>query len=353
MIKTLDKTTRIAIIGLGYVGLPLLIEFSKHHDLIAFDISEETGEVDNKTIAECHAIFTNHEKDLTNIDIFIITVPTPIDSNNTPDLSHLKASSHTVGRHLKKESIVVYESTVYPGATEEVCIPIIEKESKLTFQTDFEIGYSPERISPGEKERTLTKITKVVSASSQETLDILSKLYGNIIPAGIYKASSIKVAEAAKVIENTQRDLNVALMNELSIIFEKMGINTLDVIEAAATKWNFMKMGITFKENVADIRNSKVIDIINELKEYQINVIVSDPMANAKETQDTYDITLKKIETINDIDAIIIATPHSQFKLLSLSEISKKIKRKTKVIMDIKGLFRDSPRRPDELYWTL
>jgi UDP-N-acetyl-D-glucosamine/UDP-N-acetyl-D-galactosamine dehydrogenase len=432
---TLNKDTKIAVIGLGYVGLPLLVEFSKHYQVTAFDISEKkvnelkngkdiTGEIDDDELAKCNATFTCQKQDLSDIDIFIVTVPTPIDSNKTPDLTPLIKASETIGKYIKKGAIVVYESTVYPGVTEEVCAPIIEKQSNFKFGTDFELGYSPERISPGEKDRTLTKIIKVVSGSTPEVLALLAELYEKIITAGIHKASSIKVAEAAKVIENTQRDLNVALMNELSIIFNKMDINALDVIEAASTKWNFMKMspglvgghcigvdpyyltfkaeklnyfpqvilagrrindsmgkyvaeqtvkhlikadkqvrnskvlimGITFKENVSDIRNSKVIDIIDELKDYGVDVIVSDPMARDDETQSEYNIKLTPYEDVSDVDAIVIATQHDKFKSLSLDQISKKIKETNnkKVLIDIKGVFRhEKDSVSDALYWTL
>ncbi|RAP35571.1 nucleotide sugar dehydrogenase [Candidatus Marinamargulisbacteria bacterium SCGC AAA071-K20] len=433
--SALPSNIKIAVIGLGYVGLPLVVEFSKHFPVIAFDISQEkvtqlsngtdiTGEVESEALNKCTAQFTATPNSISEANIIIVTVPTPIDSNKKPDLTPLKMASTTIGQQIKKGSIIIFESTVYPGVSEEICAPIIEKESGLKFGTEFELGYSPERISPGDKERSLTKITKIVSGSSPETLELLSTLYGKIITAGIHKAPSIKVAEAAKVIENTQRDLNVALMNELSIIFNKMDINALDVIEAAATKWNFMKMtpglvgghcigvdpyyltykaeqlnhfpevilagrrindsmgkyvaeqtvkqlikadkqvrgskvlimGITFKENVPDIRNSKVIDIVHELQDYGINVIVSDPVASTKATEKEYSIKLQPLDEINEVAAIIVATPHSEYSKLSLETLCSKINNgdTKKVFIDIKGLFKSQKDTvKDIIYWTL
>ena len=387
-----NNSPTICILGMGYVGLPLAVEFAKHFKVTGLDICtkkitdlqnnhDETGEIETKVLTESTLTFTTDPSIIQNANIIIATVPTPIDTNNRPDLTSLKSASKTIGKYLQKNSIIIYESTVYPGVTEELCLPILEQESNMTYNTDFFLGYSPERLSPGEKKYTLPNVVKVVSGSTPEITDQLVELYGKIVPAGIHRASSIKVAEAAKVIENTQRDLNVALVNELAIIFNKMGINTLDVINAAATKWNFMKMnpglvgghcigvdpyyltykaqqlgyhpnvilsgrrindgmgqyiaqefikklidanipiknakiglfGLTFKENVADIRNTKVIDIITELKSYGVNIIVHDPHANPTETEEEYGITLTPINQINTLDSLIITVPHQAY----------------------------------------
>lgn len=423
---------KIAILGLGYVGLPLAIEFSKKFQVVGFDISQQkitqlkegidsTNEISSETLKACNAQFTNDTAQLQKANVFIITVPTPIDTSNKPDLSAIKSASKTVGKVLKKGAVVVYESTVYPGVSEDICVPILEEESGLKFNQEFFLGYSPERISPGDKERTLTKIMKIVSGSTPKVLEFLTSLYGSIITAGIYQASSIKVAEAAKVIENTQRDLNVALMNELAIIFEKMGIKTLDVIEAASTKWNFINMnpglvgghcigvdpyyltfkaeqmgydpqvilsgrkindsmgkyvaekaiklmidadkpikranvlimGMTFKENISDIRNSKVIDIVHELEGYGAKVLVHDPYANPIKVYDEYQIPLLDFSAIESesVDVVIVAVPHKEYRNESKFKEIKKILTAPKIVMDIKGIYRNE-KKENINYWS-
>lgn len=429
-----DHKTQIAVIGLGYVGLPLAIEFNRHYKVLGFDVNQtrinelnngidRSGEADMKRVVPGNITFTTNSEDLKKCGLFIVTVPTPIDRQNTPDLTLVKNATALLGSLISKGNIVIYESTVYPGVTEDICGKILEEKSGLKLNQDFYLGYSPERLSPGEKERTLTKIIKVVSGSTPEVKNLLANLYGSVVSAGIYEATSIKVAEAAKVIENTQRDLNVALMNELSIIFDKLGISTQDVIDTAATKWNFMKMtpglvgghcigvdpyyltylaeqlgyhpqvilagrrindnmgkyiasqiikkliqankniqgskvlimGLTFKENVADIRNTKVMDIINELKEYGINILVTDPHADLEETQHEYGITLNSYEKISNVDAIILAVAHKEYKEKEIDELLGKISGSDneKVLIDIKGVYRTNPKRHSCIYWEL
>jgi len=410
---------KIAIIGLGYVGLPLSIEFGKKRTVVGFDIDikriselkngiDNTLEVTSQELNDAiYLSYTNQADDIRDCEIFIVTVPTPIDSNKKPDLSPLKKSSKLLGKILKKKDIVIYESTVYPGATEEVCVPILEKHSGLTFNKDFFCGYSPERINPGVKEHKLTNIKKVTSGSTNEIANEVDQLYQQIITAGTHKASSIKVAEAAKVIENTQRDINIALINELSQIFNKLDIDTESVLEAAATKWNFIPffpglvgghcigvdpyylthkamevgyspdiilagrklndsmgsyvacqlsdlmkkkhidiadatilvMGLTFKENCPDLRNSRVVDVITKLQSFNCNVDVYDPWVNKKDAQQEYGIT--PIDTLihGRYDAILIAVAHNQFKQLSLEEIKAYGKDKH-VIYDLKYLLK-------------
>lgn len=430
--KLTTKEARIAVVGLGYVGLPLAVAFGRLYSVIGFDISTQkiadlsrgvdtTGELTPEDLALAAIRYTHSATDLADAKVIIVTVPTPIDSHKRPNLFPLESASALIGPQMTPGTVIVYESTVYPGVTEEVCIPILEKTSGLTCGKDFTVGYSPERLSPGDKNHSLAKIVKVVSASTSETLALLSELYGSIIPAGIHQAPSIKVAEAAKVIENTQRDLNVALMNELSVIFHKLGINTLDVIDAAATKWNFIKMtpglvgghcigvdpyyltykaedvgyhpevilagrrlndgmgkyiaeqtikqlikadkpvkgakvlvmGITFKENVSDIRNSKVVDIIHELEEYGVRVLVTDPLANPADTLAAYGVTLTDVDAVTGIDAVVIAVPHRAYGAMSLAQLYQKISGNNNVVMDIKGLFRTQDSAPDPFYWTL
>ena len=405
----------IAIIGLGYVGLPLAVEFGKHYPTIGFDINtsriaelkagkDSTLEVSSEELQQVKSLtYTASLDGIRPADIFIVTVPTPIDEHKRPDLSPLLSASHAVGKVLKKGDIVIYESTVYPGATEEDCVPILELESGLTFNKDFFAGYSPERINPGDKEHRVTSIKKVTSGSTPATADVVDKLYRSIITVGTHKASSIKVAEAAKVIENTQRDLNIALINELSIIFNKMGIDSLEVLEAAGTKWNFLPfrpglvgghcigvdpyylthkaqqigynpevilagrrindsmggyvagrtvklmtkkrihvvdsniliLGLTFKENCPDLRNTRVTDIIRELKTYNASVDVYDPWVNPVEAEHEYGITPVSEPVEGKYDAIILAVAHHQFRELGVDGI-RKFAKPTFVLFDVK-----------------
>ncbi|MFA3688343.1 Vi polysaccharide biosynthesis UDP-N-acetylglucosamine C-6 dehydrogenase TviB [Acinetobacter baumannii] len=410
---------RIAIIGLGYVGLPLAVEFGKKGPVIGFDINQNridelksgkdhTLEVSPEELQKAEQLsFSANLDDLKTSNFFIVTVPTPVDQVNRPDLTPLKKASETVGQALKKGDIVVYESTVYPGATEEVCIPILEKVSGLKFNQDFFAGYSPERINPGDKVNTLTKIKKITSGSTPEVANTVDAVYASIITAGTHKASSIKVAEAAKVIENTQRDLNIALVNELSVIFDRIGIDTLDVLEAAGSKWNFLPfrpglvgghcigvdpyylthkaeevgyhpqvilagrrindnmaryvarntiklmlqngidvprskvgvLGVTFKENCPDIRNSKVADLIKELEFWGAQVVVADPWADAEEVKHEYGVELGTVNAQNPVDSLIVAVGHSEFRSLSASELRSYVKAKKPVLADVKSLF--------------
>ncbi len=426
--KLLSKQAKIAVIGLGYVGLPIALEFAKKISVIGFDIKHEriemiknkidpSNELSPEAFENCDIELTDSINGLKEARFYIITVPTPIDAHNLPDLKPLLNATKTVGKVLKKGDYVVFESTVYPGCTEEDCIPILEEESKLKFINDFKAGFSPERINPGDKNHTLTKIKKIVSGCDKESCEIIAKIYEIIITAGVFKVNSIKVAEAAKIIENTQRDVNIGLMNELSIIFNRMGINTYDVLEAANTKWNFLKfypglvgghcigvdpyyltykakefgyhaqiinsgrfvndsmgsyiakqtvkqiisanknirnskvliMGITFKENVSDIRNSKVIDLINELKTYMVNIDVVDPLASSKTVKQEYGFNLA--ENIgSNYDAIIVAVNHNEY--LNLNEnYFKSLSSKNGILVDIKGIYRDKIN--DLTYWSL
>jgi len=409
---------KIAVIGIGYVGLPLAVEFGKKRDVVGFDINskridelkngiEKTKEVDAEELSQAkYLTFSTLEEDINSAKIYIVTVPTPIDEFKKPDLSPLIAASRTVGNVLKEGDIVIYESTVYPGCTEEVCVPILEKTSRLKFNRDFYCGYSPERINPGDKQHRLPNIKKVTSGSTPEIADKVDELYSSIISAGTHKVSSIKVAEAAKVIENAQRDLNIAFVNELSLIFVRMGISTLEVIEAASTKWNFLPfkpglvgghcigvdpyylthkaqslgyhpevilagrkindnmgifvankviklmsqngnkikgskaliLGITFKENCPDIRNSKVIDVIRELESYGVDIDVYDPHADSKEVIDEYNIDLIKSINGETYDVIVLAVAHDDFKTLNLDNL----KNDKSIIYDIKGFFQGS-----------
>jgi len=395
----------VAVIGLGYVGLPLVVEFGKQLRTIGFDIAQHkveacragrdpSRELDDADLAAArHAIYTSDPTLLGEADIVVVAVPTPVDAAKIPDFGPLVGASVSVGRHMKKGATVVYESTVYPGATEEVCIPVLERESGLRWKHDFFVGYSPERINPGDKDRTLTKILKIVSADTPETLDKVAALYEKIVQPGVHRASSIKVAEAAKVIENTQRDLNIALMNELAIIFDRLGIDTSEVLEAAGTKWNFLKfkpglvgghcigvdpyylthkadmigyhpqvilagrrindgmgkfvaeqtvkhmiaagsvikgakvnvLGLTFKENCGDLRNSKVIDIIRELHSYGVDVHVADPLAAPDEALHEYGVRLERFEDLPRADALVAAVAHRDYLGLGLAELGRKL----------------------------
>ena len=406
------------MIGLGYVGLPLVIEFGKRGRAIGFDIAKDkvakcqagtapSRELDDADMAlAVHAEYSHDPACLAEADVIIVAVPTPVDEAHIPDFKPLIGSSTSVGRHMKKGAIVVYESTVYPGATEEVCIPVLERESGLKWKQDFFIGYSPERINPGDKEHTLTKILKIVSGDTPETLNKVAELYEKIILPGVHRASSIKAAEAAKVIENTQRDLNIALMNELAIIFDKIGIDTSEVLAAAGTKWNFLKfkpglvgghcigvdpyylthkadmlgyhpqvilagrrindsmgkfiaeqtikhmiasgsyikgarvnvLGLTFKEDCGDLRNSKVIDIINELRTYGVEVFVTDAQAEAEEAMHEYGVRLLPFEELPRADAVVAAVAHKEYAKLSVEDLGKKLV-KGGAFIDVKACF--------------
>ncbi|MEJ7627178.1 MAG: nucleotide sugar dehydrogenase [Ferruginibacter sp.] len=424
----LDKKKELAVIGLGYVGLPIALEFAKHIKVIGFDINADridlmrknidpSQELDAAAFEGCDIEFTNDLDVLRRANFFIVAVPTPVDENNNPDLIPVKKASETVGKVIKKGDYVVFESTVYPGCTEEDCVPIIEKFSGLKMREDYMIGYSPERINPGDKEHTLSSIVKVVSGCCKESLDVIAKVYELVVKAGVHKASSIKVAEAAKIIENTQRDLNIALMNELSIIFDKMNINTFEVLEAAGTKWNFLRfqpglvgghcigvdpyyltykskqlgydsqvilagraindgmagyvakkilqfiiqnngdvknakvlvMGATFKENVSDIRNSKVADVIKELKSYSLHVDVTDPHANSDELKHEYGFPLTQ-DLSDNYDAVIITVPHNDYKKLDDTYFSS-ITKPVALIADLKGAYNG--KIMSRSYWSL
>lgn len=407
---------KISVVGLGYVGLPVAVEFGKNQQVIGFDINqariqelkqgiERTNEVNIKELSETNVLFTFDASDLKKADFHIIAVPTPVNDAKQPDLTPVIKASITVGKQLKKGDIVVYESTVYPGATEEDCIPVLERESGLTWKTDFNVGYSPERINPGDKLHTFKTITKVVSGDTPETLEIVAAVYESVVTAGVHKAATIKVAEAAKVIENTQRDLNISLMNELALIFNKMDIDTRDVLAAAGSKWNFLAfdpglvgghcigvdpyyltykaatlgytpqvilsgrsindsmgsfiatqtikgliktgkpvkdcivtiLGFTFKENVPDIRNTRVIDIVRELQEYDINVQVFDPMADTHEIREEYNIELVSEDKLKPAQAILLAVPHQYFVTKDWSYITGLLENKTGVVIDVKA----------------
>ena len=410
--------TTVAVIGLGYVGLPLVVEFGKHLRTIGFDIAQHkvdaclrgtdpSRELDDAQMAQArHALYTSDPALLGEADIIVVAVPTPVDEAKIPDFAPLVGASTSAGRHMKKGAIVVYESTVYPGATEEVCIPVLERESGMKWKQDFFVGYSPERINPGDKDHTLTKILKIVSGDTPETLDKVAKLYETIVQPGVHRASSIKVAEAAKVIENTQRDLNIALMNELAIIFDKLGIDTSEVLEAAGTKWNFLKfkpglvgghcigvdpyylthkadmigyhpqvilagrrindgmgkfvaeqtvkhmiaagsyikgakvnvLGLTFKENCGDLRNSKVIDIIRELRSYGVDVHVTDPLAEPDEAMHEYGVQLERFDDLPRADAIVAAVAHRDYMELGLEDFGRKMV-KGGAFIDVKAAF--------------
>lgn len=423
----LKKKAPIAVIGLGYVGLPIALAFARKVKVIGFDINEKrvgmmkkgidpSQELTKKDFEKCDITFTSSLDVLKKAKFFIIAVPTPIDEHNRPDLNPLLGASTSVGKVLKKGDYVVYESTVYPGCTEEDCVPVLEKISKLKFVKDFKVGYSPERINPGDKEHTITKIVKVVSGCDAESLDVVAKVYEMIIEPGVHRAPSIKVAEAAKIIENTQRDVNIALMNELSIIFSRLGINTYDVLEASGTKWNFLKfypglvgghcigvdpyyltykaeelgyharvinsgryvndsmgfyvgknlvkkigaagkniaaakvliMGATFKEDVSDIRNSKVADIVKELISYGVTVDIVDPHADSDELKHEYGFGLNKLG--KGYDGVIVAVNHKEYLKLD-EKYFKALLSKDGVIVDVKGIYRGKIK--SLTYWSL
>ncbi|HRU61207.1 MAG TPA: nucleotide sugar dehydrogenase [Bacteroidia bacterium] len=426
--ELLKKEKKLAILGLGYVGLPIALEFAKKIKVIGFDINEArldkmrnsidpSGELDTEAFNGCEIEFTSSIDKLREASFFIVTVPTPIDEHNLPDLKPLLGATRFIGKVLKKGDFVVYESTVYPGCTEEDCLPILEDESGLKVNADFKLGYSPERINPGDKEHTITRILKVVSGSDKEALDTIASVYEIIVKAGVFRASSIKVAEAAKIIENTQRDVNIALMNELSIIFNKMGINTYDVLQAAGTKWNFIRMqpglvgghcigvdpyyltykaqelgyhaqvinsgryvndsmgfyvakqtvkkiiaagkdvskaralvmGATFKENVDDIRNSKVADVVKELQSYGVQTDVVDPRADSNELQHEYGFGLLE-KPGTGYDAVIVAVNHSEYQQLDEAYF-RSLLQPDGLVVDIKGMYKGKIQSIN--YWSL
>ena len=432
--KLVSKEEKLSLVGLGYVGMPIAIAFSNRGiDVIGFDLNEKkielyrngmdpTHEVGDEGIKNCEVDFTADETKLREAKFHIVAVPTPVNNDHTPDLSPMEGASKILGRNLTKGSVVVFESTVYPGVTEEVCLPILEKESGLRCGTDFKIGYSPERINPGDKVHRLETITKIVSGMDEETLDCVAKVYEIVVDAGVHRVESIKVAEAAKVIENSQRDINIAFMNELSIIFNKIGIDTKAVLEAAGTKWNFLNfypglvgghcigvdpyyltykaemigyhsqvilagrrindymgkyvaencvkqliaadkavkgakvaiLGFTFKENCPDTRNTKVFDIVRELREYGIDPVISDPVADKEEAIRLYQIDFKKLDEIKGMDAVILAVAHKIFMNLTDIQLSSFFDVGTKVLLDIKGIIDISSfNSTGYRYWRL
>jgi UDP-N-acetyl-D-galactosamine dehydrogenase len=427
------RQDKIAVVGLGYVGLPLAVHLSDHFEVVGFDLKEDriaelkgghdrTLEVSDAELARCKVAFTSAGQDLAQCRVIIVAVPTPIDEYNIPDLAPLRGASITSGRHLQKGACVVFESTVYPGTTEEVCVPLLEKESGLTFGRDFTVGYSPERINPGDKVHTLEKVMKIVSGSDGATTEMLAQVYGRVVRAGIHKASCIKVAEAAKVIENTQRDLNIALMNELAKIFNIMGIDTLEVLQAAGTKWNFQPfrpglvgghcigvdpyyltfkaeslgyhpemilagrrvndsmgkyiaertvklliqnekhvkgakvavLGVTFKEDVPDLRNTRVVDIVRELEDYGVRVMVHDPMADAREARAHYGLTLYPLDQLAGADAVVLAVLHDTYVKMGLEGIQGLCGAGRPIVVDVKSAFaRQQAERLGAVHWRL
>lgn len=434
--KIVNREEKIALVGLGYVGMPIAVAFAKKVDVIGFDLNakkielyklgvDPTNEVGNEVIAKTAVDFTADETRLKEAKFHIVAVPTPVNSDHTPDLTPVEGASRIVGRNLQKGSIVVYESTVYPGVTEDICVPILERESGLKCGVDFKVGYSPERINPGDKVHRLETIVKIVSGMDGETLDTVAKVYELVVEAGVHRAATIKVAEAAKVIENSQRDINIAFMNELSIIFNKMGIDTKSVLEAAGTKWNFLKfypglvgghcigvdpyyltykaeelgyhsqiilsgrrinddmgkyvaenvvknlikadvsiknarvaiLGFTFKENCPDTRNTRIIDIVNELHEYGITPKIADPTADAAEAKALYNVDFVEMGEITDCDAVILAVAHDAFANLKQADFDKMFASADKgkrVLLDIKGLLdRKEYEEAGYNYWRL
>ncbi len=431
--KLINKEEALSVVGLGYVGMPIAVAFARKINVIGFDLNkakielyksgvDPTNEVGNDVIKETEVQFTSDEAELRKAKFHIVAVPTPVHDDHTPDLAPVEGASRLLGRNLTPGSIVVFESTVYPGVTEDVCVPILEAESGLKCGVDFKIGYSPERINPGDKVHRLETITKIVSGMDEESLDEIAKVYELVVDAGVHRASCIKVAEAAKVIENSQRDINIAFMNELSIIFNKMGIDTKSVLEAAGTKWNFLKfspglvgghcigvdpyyltykaeqlgyhsqiilagrrinddmgkyvaenvvknliaadkavknakvaiLGFTFKENCPDTRNTKIIDIVNELREYGIEPIIADPAADADEALRLYGVKFVDMNTIRDMDAVVLAVAHSEFSSITLADMDKFFGEGQKVLLDIKGLLcRKEYEQAGYSYWRL
>ena len=431
--RLVEKKEKLALVGLGYVGMPIAVAFARKIDVIGFDLNAQkielyksgidpTHEVGNDAIARTTVDFTADETRLREAKFHIVAVPTPVDNDHMPDLTPVESASHIVGRNLTPGSVIVYESTVYPGVTEDVCVPILEQESGLKCGVDFKVGYSPERINPGDKVHRLETITKIVSGMDEETLDCVAHVYELVVEAGVYRAESIKVAEAAKVIENSQRDINIAFMNELSIMFNRMGIDTKSVLEAAGTKWNFLKfypglvgghcigvdpyyltykaeslgyhsqiilagrrvnndmgkyvaencvknliaadkavkgarvaiLGFTFKENCPDTRNTRVIDIVHELAEYGITPVVADPQADADEARRLYGVEFVDMSAIRDMDAIILAVAHDDFRKLSMADIDALFGKGRKVLLDIKGIMdRKAFLDAGYSYWRL
>jgi len=424
---------KIAVVGLGYVGLPLAVHLSRHFTVVGYDVSEanvaelkkghdRTMEVSDAELKKAKMHFTSKPADLASCKLFIVAVPTPVDHFHVPDLTAMENASAIIGKHMTSGSCIVYESTVYPGVTEDVCVPVLEKESKLKFGKDFTVGYSPERINPGDKVHTVDNTVKIISASDSETLDLLEGIYSAVVKVGLHRASSIKVAEAAKVIENTQRDINIALMNELAIIFNKMGIDTLEVLEAAGTKWNFLNfrpglvgghcigvdpyyltykaesigyrpevilagrrindnmgkyvaertvkmliaadiqvkkarvavLGLSFKENVPDLRNTRVVDIIAELEDFGVTVLAHDPLAIPEEAHDHCGVDLKALKELRDVDAVILAVAHREYMEMGLEKISALCRKTRSILLDVKAVF--DPQQAQSMgitYWRL
>lgn len=434
--RILNREEKVSLVGLGYVGMPIAVAFAKHVDVIGFDLNEKkielyksgvdpTNEVGDEAIKQTTVEFTADETKLREAKFHIVAVPTPVNTDKTPDLSPVEGASVIVGRNLTKGSIVVYESTVYPGVTEDICIPILERESGLKCGIDFKVGYSPERINPGDKVHTLEKIIKIVSGMDEESLDEIAKVYEIVIEAGVHRASCIKVAEAAKVVENSQRDINIAFMNELAMVFDRMGIDTNEVVEAMNTKWNALRfypglvgghcigvdpyyfvyeaeklgyhsqiilsgrkindgmgefvadaiikklilankvvkqakvviLGITFKENCPDTRNSKVADIINRLREYEINPIVVDPQADGQDAYHEYGVELVELENVKDADCLVFAVAHDEFKNMNMEQIDKlfsNVNNNEKILVDVKSILDKKRLRENGYsYWNL
>ncbi|AZK46433.1 nucleotide sugar dehydrogenase [Paenibacillus lentus] len=432
--EIVNRREGIAVVGLGYVGLPIAVAFSKKINVIGFDVNtkkiegylagiDATGDVGDDVIQACEVDFTADEEKLRGARFFLVAVPTPIQSGNVPDLKYVQSASRIVGKKLTKGAVVVYESTVYPGVTEDVCIPILEEESGLRCGEDFKVGYSPERINPGDKVHRLENIVKIVSGIDDEAREVIAKVYELVIEAGVYRAESIKVAEAAKVIENAQRDINIAFMNELSMVFHRMGIDTKAVLEAAGTKWNFLHftpglvgghcigidpyyltykaedtgyhskiilagrhindsmgayiadniikilvrsqldirntriglLGLAFKENCADIRNTKVTDIINELKDYGVTPLVADPLVDPQEAYEEYGIELSDMASFRDLNVVIVAVPHAPFVEMSMDDFGELFNdHQTKIMIDVKGIYSKAEyERNGFYYWRL
>lgn len=431
--RLISKKEKIAIVGMGYVGMPIAVAFSKKLNVIGYDLNKQkidlyksgidpTKEVGDEVIKNCNVYFTSNESRLKEAKFQIIAVPTPVYSDFKPNLKPVKQACEIVGKNLSKGSIVVFESTVYPGVTEEICIPILEKMSGLKCGVDFKVGYSPERINPGDKVHKLDNIKKIVSGMDHETLEEVAKTYELVVKAGVYKADSIKVAEAAKVVENSQRDINIAFMNEISIILNKMNIDTKEVLKAAGTKWNFLNfvpglvgghcigvdpyyfiysaeklgyhskvmlagrrindsmasyvsevcikkliksqkvvkgakvaiLGFSFKENCPDIRNSQVYDIYRCLYEFGVTSVITDPMADTKAVKKIYDISMLSFDQVKDVDAIIVAVGHEEYKKLSVKEMDKLYKDDKKILLDVKFIFnREEFKKNGYDYWSL